>query len=225
MHKKILILGTGGNCIDILETIDEINRSTPAYQCLGFLDDDEQRWGREYQGVKVLGPLQSARQYEDCYFVNGIGSPANFWKKEAILASTGIGDDRFETVIHPTASVSRSARLGPGTVVLQQVTIASNVQIGRQVIILPNSVISHDDTVGDYTCIAGGVCLSGGVQVGASCYLGTNSTIIENVKIGDYCLIAMGSVVLESVAGNSVVAGNPARFLRSTLTDPPRAGG
>lgn len=223
MQKKIIILGTGGNCIDILDTINDINRSMSKYRCIGFLDDNEQNWGKEYHGIKVLGPLKSAQQYDDCFFVNGIGSPSNFWRKRTIIAKTNIPDERFETIIHPTSSVSKMARLGHGTVVFQHVTITSNVQIGKHVIILPNSVISHDDIVGDYTCIAGGVCISGGVTVGHSCYLGTNSAIIGNIQIGNYCLVGMGSVVLDSVGDNCIVVGNPARFLRNTLPDPHEA--
>ncbi|MPZ14494.1 MAG: glycosyltransferase, partial [Chloroflexi bacterium] len=36
-------------------------------------------------------------------------------------------------------------------------------------------------------------------------------------SIGDHALVGMGSVVLESVEANAVVAGNPARFLRVTV--------
>jgi acetyltransferase-like isoleucine patch superfamily enzyme len=108
------------------------------------------------------------------------------------------------------------ATLGAGTVILQNVTVTSNVRIGDHVIVLPNSVISHDSVVGDYTCIAGGVCVSGGVTIGRNCYLGTNSSIIELVTIGDYSLVGMGSVVLTDVAVESVVVGNPSRFLRQT---------
>jgi sugar O-acyltransferase (sialic acid O-acetyltransferase NeuD family) len=217
MNTKIIILGTGGNCVDILDTIRDINdRNGDQFECVGFLDDQEASWGKTMHGVPILGPLHSARQYADCLFANGIGSPFNFWKKREILAKTGLRDDRFATLVHPTASVSRMAKLGPGTVVFQNVTITSNVQIGKQVIILPNTIISHDDIVGDYTCFAGGVCVSGGVTIGASCYLGTNSTIIGNIAIGNECLIGMGSVVLRNVAENSVVAGNPARLIRQT---------
>lgn len=219
MQKKIIILGAGGNCIDILDTINDINLVVPTYRCIGFLDDNAQSWGRESHGVKVLGPLNSAQQYQDCFFVNGIGSPANFWRKRAIIETTNIPNERFETIVHPTASVSKLARLGQGTVVFQNVTIASNVQLGTHVIVLPNSVISHDDVIGDYSCIAGGVCISGGATIGRSCYLGTNASIIGNIQIGNYCLIGMGSVVLDSVADNSVVVGNPARFLKHTLSE------
>ena len=73
MQKRIIILGTGGNCIDILDVIDEINKHSPKYLCIGFLDDDEQSWGKVYRDISVLGPLTSASMYEDCFFVNGIG--------------------------------------------------------------------------------------------------------------------------------------------------------
>jgi sugar O-acyltransferase (sialic acid O-acetyltransferase NeuD family) len=218
-RRKIVILGTGGNSVDILDTIHDINANhlTCAYECVGFLDDNELLWGKELHGVRVLGPLIIAPDWNDCYFVNGIGTVTNFWRKDSIVAKTGVSHEKFETILHPTASVSRTAHIGRGVVVFQNVTIASNVKIGSHVIVLPNSIISHDSVIGDFTCIAGGVCISGGVTIGPWCYLGTNSTIINNVAIGELSLIGMGSVVLTSVSPNSVFVGNPAKFIRPTI--------
>src|SRR5215470_527985 len=125
--KKLIILGTGGNSIDILDAVNERNAHSrkQQYECIGFLDDDQQQWGKEIWGVQVRGPLESATHYPEAYFVNGIGNERNFWKKAAIIAKTGIPLDRFETIVHPTASVSCMATLGNGVVVLQQVTIAN----------------------------------------------------------------------------------------------------
>ena len=216
--KKIVILGTGGNCTDILDTLLDINdaRGTVIYECVGFLDDNSEKWNQSFHGVKVLGPLQKANELNDCFFVFGIGSTSNFWKRRDILAKTGIEDERFETIVHPTASLSRMATVGQGTVVFQNVTITSNATVGKYVYILPNSVVSHDDKIGDFTCIAGGVCISGNVSVGQGCYIGTNSAIRDGIMIGDNCLIGMGSVVVKNVPENSVVVGNPVRFLRNT---------
>lgn len=217
--RRIIILGTGGNCIDILDTMNALNARSGSsqYECIGFLDDNEDYWGTKRHGIPVLGSLSSASVYADCWFVNGIGSPSTFWRKEQIIGKTGIPFDRFQTLVHPSASVSAMSDLGCGTVILQQVTVASNARIGNHVIILPNAVISHDDVVGDYSAIAAGACLSGNVTVGHSCYVGAHASVIQNVRIGDYCLIGMGSVVLDSVEGNTVVAGNPSRVLRHTL--------
>ena len=215
-RQKLVILGTGGTCRDILDTVLDLNAAEgkTGFECIGFLDDDRALWGTEVQGVPVLGPLSSAAGMADCVFVNGIGSPGNFQRKAAIIAGTGLPLDRFATLVHPTASVSRSAQLGRGVVIFQHVTVTTNVRIGDHVTILPNTVISHDDWIGDYTSIAGGVCISGGVRVGRSCYLGTGSTLKPGIVIGDGSLVGMGSVVLHTVEPDCVVVGNPARLLR-----------
>ncbi|MFB4164001.1 acetyltransferase [Alteribacillus sp. JSM 102045] len=213
--KKIIIFGTGGNCIDILDSIQDINKEKLTYECVGFLDDNKAVWGKSLYGVEVLGPLCKAEEFKNtCYFVNGIGSVSNYFKKEKIIAKSKVPLSRFETIIHPSANVSNMASIGKGTVILQSATIAANASISNHVIILPNSVVSHDSIINDFSCITGGVCISGGVVIGESCYLGTNSSIMNNVKIGRNSLIGMGSVVLENVKENSIMVGDPARILR-----------
>ena len=204
--------------MDILDAVNERNAQSklPLYDCIGFLDDDQQQWGREIWGVKVLGPLEFAADYPDAYFVNSIGSERNFRQKAAIIAKTGISSERFETIVHPTASVSRMATLGNGVVVLQHVTISNQVNIGNHVMILPNSVISHDVVIGDYSCITGGVCISGMTIIERDCYLGTNSSIVGSVKLERGCIIGMGAVIRHDVPANAVMVGNPAKLLRNT---------
>lgn len=215
--KKVIILGAGGMCIDILDTLNELNQKSrkPLYTCLGFLDDDRKLDNKLYHGVQVLGSIAKAKEYADAYFVNGIGNADNFQGKKALLAKTEIPDNRFLTVIHPTASVSKMATVSNGSVVFQNVTIASGAKIGKHVLVMANSVINHDVIIGDYTFVTAGVCVSGFVSIGQSCYLGTNSAINGRVTIGENSLIGMGSVVLSDVKANSVVVGNPAKFLRS----------
>lgn len=212
--KKIIILGTGGNCIDILDTINEINLIEKTYEVIGFLDDNKTKWKTKICDIEILGGLEIASTFNNTFFVNGIGSPNNFLKKEEILNKTNLSLDRFETIIHPSASVSKMSTIGSGTVILQNVTMSSNVTIGNHVMILPNSVINHDDVIGDYVSIASGVCVAGGVIIESSCYIGSGSTIIGNIKIERNSLVGMGSVVLNDVKSNNVIVGNPAKFLR-----------
>lgn len=157
MTKKIVILGTSGNCIDMLDTIACINDEAQEtlHECVGFLDDNTATHGTTRHGVPVLGPLSLAPELQDCWFVNGIGSTATFTRKDAIIAKAAIPLQRFITLIHPSARISRTAQIGPGTVIFENVAVTSNVTIGMHVIILPNSVISHDVVIGDYTCITG----------------------------------------------------------------------
>ena len=184
---------------------------------IGFLDDNLSLKQKIICGIKVLGPLQLAERYPDACFVNGIGSPFNFWKKEEIIRKSRIPLERFEAIIHPSANVSKTARIGYGTVIFQNVTINSNVKIGHHVVVLPNSVISHDGIIENYTCIAAGVAISGKVKIGSLCYLGANSSIRGGLSVQKNSLIGMGSVVLTDVPENSVFVGNPAKFLRATI--------
>ncbi|KJS03115.1 MAG: sugar O-acyltransferase [Desulfobulbaceae bacterium BRH_c16a] len=216
MPKKLVILGTNGNCIDMLDMIESINshNGRTVYECIGFLDDNPSLHGKTVCGIKILGQLTRAGEFGTCSFVNGIGSPSNYIHKDEIISKTGLSQEKFETLIHPSVTVSRTALVGMGAVVFENVSINSNVRIGSHVIILPNSIVSHNVVIGDYTCIAGGVCISGGTKVGRQCYLGSNCSIIGNIAIGDFSLVGMGSVVLDNVREKSVVVGNPAKVIR-----------
>jgi len=208
--KNIIILGTGGNSIDILDAINEINLISKKYNCIGFLDDDVSKRTNKIFGVEVLGSISDSKKYSDAYFINGIGNSRNFISKQEIVERCLIEPDRFETIIHPSSSVSNFSRIGKGSVIFQNVTVCSNVDIGNHVAVLPNSIISHDVQIKDYTTIAGGVCISGNSVIGESSYIGTNSSIRENLSIGNKCLIGMSSNILNNIDDNTICFGNPA---------------
>jgi len=206
-QQQLIILGCGGNARDIAEMLTD----DPRYQLIGFLDENTALHHTQLDGVPVLGGLDQLPAHPRAQVVNAVGSPASYPHRAAIVERTGLPSERFATLIHPTASVSRSASIGPGTVILQQVTVTRNVTIGAHVIILPNSVVSHDCVIGDYTCIAGCVCLCGGVTVGESCYIGAAAAVRDGIAIGDGALVGIGSVVIRPVAVGTTVAGCPAR--------------
>lgn len=217
----VIVFGTAGNCIDILETIEDME--TPVgvrpLRCVGFLDDDPNRAGSSIMGIPVLGGIADARRYTGHAFINGIGSPRSYLNRKSIIARAGVRDEDFVSVVHRSSFVSRSATLGHGIAVLPNVAVASNVRIGNHVTILPGTVVNHDAILGPYCCIASGVCVSGAVRVGSSCYLGSNCAIMEGVTIGDGSLIGMGAVVRRDVPPGTVMVGNPARVLRMAGTE------
>jgi acetyltransferase-like isoleucine patch superfamily enzyme len=51
--------------------------------------------------------------------------------------------------------------------------------------------------------------------IGNNCWLGGGITILAGVTIGDGCIIAAGSVVTKSVPANSIVAGVPAKIIKT----------
>lgn len=54
-------------------------------------------------------------------------------------------------------------------------------------------------------------------RIGRRCFIGARSVIMPGVVIGDGCVVAAGSVVTKDVPTRSLVAGNPARIIRSDI--------
>lgn len=208
----LVILGAAGTALDVLDFIDDINQRAATYRCIGLLDDDPAKAGSRVAGVPVIGPLSHAGQL-DARFVDALGSPSSFRRRAEIIGRTGIAADRFESIIHPSAYVSRRSTVGYGAIIYPHVTVGANVTVGQHVIVLANSVLNHDCRIGDYTIVTSGVCLSGRVTVGRACYLGTGSRVIQDATIGDGAMVGMGSAVLHDVEPGNVVVGVPARVL------------
>jgi len=91
------------------------------------------------------------------------------------------------------------------------------ITIGNDVITGPNiQVFSENHNFSDLeqTIKTQGVIKQATV-IGNNCWLGGGVTILAGVTIGDGCIIAAGSVVTKSVPQNSVVAGVPAKVVKS----------
>ena len=215
--KKILIWGAGSFGEEILDCLDEINFIKPTYECIGFLDDDKKKWARKLRGISVLGSLSVSKNFPDAQLISALTNNKNFWERETLFSNIKKNPNQFETIIHPSAVISKTASIGAGTVISSNVTIGPNTKIGNYVVVLSNSVINHDVRVKNYSIITSGVNISGNTTVGSCCYLGSGSTIRENITIEDCCLIGMGSIILTNVSKNSVMVGNPAKKIRAVV--------
>jgi acetyltransferase-like isoleucine patch superfamily enzyme len=80
--------------------------------------------------------------------------------------------------------------------------------------------------IGDGTCVtfdavifAHDMCrlLHTDTYIGKNCFIGVQSIIMPGVRIGDYCIIGSGAVVTADVPSGSIVAGNPAKVIRSGI--------
>ena len=204
MKKKLILFPFSGN------SFEAVDCALHEFDIIGFVDDHPDK-----QGAQALGIINYQRDFidnnNDAFVLALPGSPSTYEKRNLIIASLQLDSSRFATVIHPSASVSKHARIGFNTLIMAGAVVTSNAIIGNHVIILPNSVIHHDTTIGDYTCIGSNVTIAGNVTVGNQCYIGSGSSIINGISIASGTLVGMGSNVIRPVNKKSVVAGNPAR--------------
>jgi PglD N-terminal domain len=135
LEEDVIILGAGGTGGDVLDWFAELAAQGLDYSTKGFLDDDERKWGTEIRSLPVLGPLRSALEYPTARFVDALGSPSNFARRPDLLSA--IPEDRFLTLVHPRAHLSRMVQIGSGSVVYPHVAVSSGVRIGSHVTIWP----------------------------------------------------------------------------------------
>lgn len=103
--------------------------------------------------------------------------------------------------LHPTCQFSLSTKFDK--------TWPRGVHVGEEsYIAFETRILSHDMPRGLFT----------DTRIGARCFIGGSSIIMPGVEIGDDCVVGAGSVVTKSIPSGSIVAGNPARILRSGLS-------
>lgn len=213
--KKLVIIGGMGNGTVVASTVEDINTQRPTWQILGFLND---RGGEPINGYPVVGPITregvaGLLADPDVYFCYTLlSTKLNFTFLPRLLA-LGIPLDRFATVIHPTAVVSKFAAIGRGVAIQPLVVVGPNVVIGNHSLIFAQALIGHNSTLGDYSYVANNACVGADVTLEQGAYLGTNCTLREHVRIGTWALVGMGAAVLNDVAPYSKVVGNPARSI------------
>ena len=126
------------------------------------------------------------------------------------------------------------ARIEPGAVIREQVTIGENA------VIMMGAIINIGAVIGEGTMIDMGVVMGGRATVGAHChigagtvlagviepasatpvivednaFIGANAVVIEGVHIGKNAVVAAGSVVINDVPDGAVVAGVPAKIIK-----------
>lgn len=202
---KVAIIGQGGHSKvihDIIAALEEI-------KIVGYFDDKF-----DYASVKqgiYYGPISSAallrEQAEAIKFIIAIG---NNRARKIIVEKLNFSDVDYAVLIHPSAIISRSAKIGNGSVIMANAVVNADADIRKHAIINSGSVIEHDTKVGDYAHISPKAALTGGVIVEEGVHVGAGAILIPQVIVGKWSVIGAGATVIRDLPSDCLAVGTPA---------------
>lgn len=125
----------------------------------------------------------------------------------------------------PRIDIGDHARIGRHAIItaVEQVSIGAGCLLSEQVFISDHV---HQTLAGPVSPARQPLVPTGPVHIGRHCFIGIRAVILGGVTLGDCCVVGANSVVTHSFAPGSVIAGAPARLLRTQPVSalPPVAG-
>ena len=115
--------------------------------------------------------------------------------------------------IQKNARIGANCKISSHTFICEGVTIEDNVFVGHGVSFINDSYPRATTLNGEPQTEKDWTVEPTLVKKGAS--IGSGATILANITIGENALIGAGSIVTRDVPANTIVAGYPARPLRS----------
>jgi sugar O-acyltransferase (sialic acid O-acetyltransferase NeuD family) len=211
--QQVVILGAGGFAREVLDIFHALNSVEPAYEVLGFIDEDPRKKGQRLNGSPVLGGFDSLSSLDRSriHAICGVGDTAGRRRFVEKAAPHGL---QFCNVVHPDAVLTPFITLGTGVVITAGCILTNQITIGNHVHLNLDCTIGHDCVIDDFVTIAPGAHISGNVRIAAGCDIGTGTAIIQGIKVGEWSIIGAGSVVVEDIPPNVTVVGVPAKVIK-----------
>ena len=211
---KAVLLGAGAFARELLDAL----RLAGEVEVAGLTDRDERMHGTLVDGVPVLGGDDVLDRLRASGFTHGI------------VAVGGVGDNEprqrlYERLVqagltpclvtHPRSIVASSVQRGAGSLVMAGAVINVDAMLHEDALVNYNAGIDHDCVIGAHASVGPGATLAGNVILEPCAFVGVGATILQGVTIGDGAIVGAGAVVIKDVPARSVVAGVPAKVIRS----------
>jgi sugar O-acyltransferase (sialic acid O-acetyltransferase NeuD family) len=211
-----VVYGASGFGQQVMFWVEDAVAGDPGLDISGYVDDAPATHGEVRSGYRVLGDrawlLERAEERRaeggSVAVVLSFGAPELKQQVHAELSDAALD---YPVIVHPSAVVSRHARLAPGAVVGPGSIVGVQVELGELATVATNCTVGHEARLGHYSTLLPGVNVSGRVDVGAATSVGTGTAITQGVAIGSGATIGAGATVVDDLPDGCVAVGTPAR--------------
>lgn len=211
--SRLVILGAGGDGLVVAEAVAQIARQggADALKVDGFLDDAFPEGGN-FEGFPVLGGLDAwSRLDAEVRFIAAIQKVGDMPRRVKRLDALGIPPERWASVIHPTAMVSASAKIGIGVYIAAFCSVQPRCLIDDFASLRAGAALGHDATVSRHGYVGPNAVMCGRTRIGVGAHLGPGAVLLDNREVGEFSVVGIGAAVTKDVAPFSVAMGNPAK--------------
>ena len=210
---------------EIAKFIKESKKSTPVKVYInGNLD------GVNLENIEVYGSNNFYVLYGESEKISDV-----ILNNKDRIKNFRVENDRRNSAIPMLDLLAIDARIEPGAIIRDKVIIGKNAvimmgavinigaEIGEGSMVDMNAVIGPRGKIGKRVHLGAGAVVAGVLEppskspceIGDDVMIGANSVILEGVKIGNGSVVAAGSVVVDDVPAGVVVAGSPAKIVKS----------
>ena len=209
---NIIIVGAGGFGREVYLWAKDSFDFTK-YQIKGFLSNNKSDLDNFDIKVGIIGDPDYYEVKENDRFLFAIG---NVETKKRLVTKLKSKGAKFLTLIHTTAIVVDTARIGKGVVICPFCLVSDNVQLDDFVMMNTYATCGHDAKVGKYSILSPYAALNGFVKLENEVFVGTHATVIAYKKVGFQSKISANSVVMKDVLANRTVIGVPGIAVQMT---------
>jgi sugar O-acyltransferase (sialic acid O-acetyltransferase NeuD family) len=204
---KLVIIGGEGFAREVHDLAYTCFGQDENFAVKGFLSDGPS--AIESLGYPpVLGTVVEYQVEEEDVFFCAIGKPAHRKRTVEIIEAKG---GNFINLIHPTAVVAPSVKLGKGVGIKAYCVLASDVTVEGFTFLQSSVIMGHDVHIGKFCQVNSFSFFAGYARVHDMAVINAGSRLIQNVVVEEGGIVGMGSVVLNKVKKGTTVFGVPAK--------------
>lgn len=204
---NLIIVGAGGLGREVYHWAKDCF-SQNQYRFKGFLTNRPNHLDGFDYPISIIGDPATYVPEDNDRFLYAIGDTNTKKELTTRLKSRGA---TFIRLIHPTATVSSTARLNEGVVICPYASVSCEAVIGDFVLLNIYASCAHDTKVGRYSILSPYATINGWVELKEGVFLGTHAAVTAGKKVGRYAKISVNSCVMYDVPENAFVVGVPGK--------------
>ena len=212
--REIYALGVGHSTPLFIEIAE-----AAGWHVAGLYHYNNERTGEEDHGFKILGSFDDLyrKEIKGLYFLPTMGD-MNI--RRDVIDNLSKRGGIIPTIIHPSAHISRFAKIAnQGVVIGDRVELQSDVIVENNVIIRSDVTVCHNTTIKENVFVGPKALVGAYITIDELAYIGQGSILISGKAghIGANTLVGAGAMVTKPLPANVIAIGSPARVVKERL--------